>query len=232
MTRTGSALRLAFASIALCSLVTAQTPAPSLDPAVKLQPGETAVAGQCLTKEELDLNLRLRTLKRPTRGYEYGADGDDQSRFDPHYLVGKWTIEGTLPDSPLAPAGELTGTESVRHVDGCTFESLLDARVGGLSFTAKTLMVYDRRASYLVRLEEDSRGFQLVKVGPVGGDSGGYFSHHWEAPAVTHNRARLRLKGTTLFSSPENYRLRMQVSTDGGPFVSYGTVWWRRAGSK
>lgn len=215
--------------VALCAFLVAQTQAPSLDPAVRLQPGETAVPGQCLTQEELDLNRRLLALKRPTRGYEYGADGDDNSRFDPHYLVGRWTIEGALPESPLAPAGEVAGVESVRHVDGCTFESLTQAKAGGVSFTAKTVMVYDRRATYLVRVEQDSRGFQLVKIGPVGGDSGGYFSHHWEAPPFSYQGKQVRLRGTTLFSSPENFRLRMQISTDGRPFVNYGTVWWRRA---
>ena len=39
-------------------------------PSIKLQPGATSRLGQCLTKEELDLNRGLLALTRPTRGAE------------------------------------------------------------------------------------------------------------------------------------------------------------------
>ena len=84
----------------------------------------------------------------------------------------------------------------------------------------------------MVRVERDSRGFELLKTGAVGGDAGGYFSHHWEAPQITFKGRKVRLKGTAFFASPENYRLRMQISADGQPFVNYGTIWWRREGAK
>src|SRR5262245_28914629 len=74
---------------------------PVVQPAVKIQAGETAVPGECLTKEELDLNQRLKALTRPTRGVEAGADSDDPIRFNPGYLVGKWNVEGVVPESPL-----------------------------------------------------------------------------------------------------------------------------------
>ena len=92
-------------------------------------------------------------------------------------------------------------------------------------------LVYDRRFSYLVRIEDDSRGFELFKVGTLGGDPGGYFSHHWQAPAVDRGGKKVRLRGRTYMTSPTAYRLRMQISVDGGPFVNYGTAWWRRAES-
>ena len=204
---------------------------PATEPPVRLQAGETPVAGECLTREELDLIKGLQALKRPTRGAEY-TDHDDQPPFNPQYFVGRWRIEGVLPESPLGPAGEFTGIETVQHVEGCTYESTTQAKLAGTSFTVKSQMVYDRKAKYLVRLEQDSRGFQLLKTGPVGGDSGGYFTHHWEAPTITYKGKKLRLTGATFLASPVNHRLRMQLAIDAQPAVSYGTTWWRRDGEK
>jgi hypothetical protein len=206
----------------------AQTPqAPAAQPPVRLQPGETPVAGQCLTEQELNLAKGLQALTRPTRGAEY-ADHDDQVRFDPHYFVGTWRIEGVLPESPLGAAGEFTGTETVRYAANCAYESTIQAKLAGTAFTVKVLQVYDRKARYMVRLEQDSRGFQLLKTGPVGGDSGGYFTHHWEVPTFTFKGKKVRLTGTTFLASPVNHRLRMFMSVDDQPPVNYGTTWWRR----
>jgi hypothetical protein len=205
---------------------------PRQQPAVKLEAGETAVPGECLTKEELDLNSALRALSRPTFGVEAGPNADDPLRFNPNYFVGKWTIEGVLPESPLGPAGDITGTETFRHVTGCTYEASLQGKVGGAAFTVKSLMVYDRRSNYLVKDEQDSRGFRLLKMGIVGGDAGGYTSHHWEAPEFTYKGRRIRLQGSTFLASPDNQRLRMQMSVDGQPVTAYGTLWWTREGAK
>jgi hypothetical protein len=211
--------------------VSTQAPPLPQEPPVKLQPGETVVPGECLTGQELDLIKRLQALKRPTRGVEF-PDGDDPMRFNPHYFVGRWQIEGVLPESPFGPAGEFTGIETVRHVEGCTYESTIQAKLAGAAYTVKTLMVYDRKAKHLVRLEQDSRGFQILKTGPVGGDSGGYFTHHWEAPAVVVKGRKVRLTGQTFLASPVNHRLRMQLSVDGAQPLNYGTTWWRREGAK
>jgi hypothetical protein len=126
----------------------------------------------------------------------------------------------------------MTGVETVRRLDGCTYESTAEIKLPGGAFKVETLMVYDRVAGYLVRRERDGRGFELLKVGVVGGDPGGYFSHHWDAPLITYKKERLHLKGTTWFSSPDNYRLRMQLAVGSQPPVNYGTIWWRREGAK
>jgi hypothetical protein len=209
----------------------APRPAPAAQPAVKLQAGETPVPGECLTKEELDLNQRLQALTRPTRGVEAGQDGDDPIRFNPSYLVGKWNVDGVVPESPLGPAGEMAGADTVRHVRDCTYESTLQVKGLGPAFTVKSLIVFDRQAGYLVKLEQDSRGFQILETGVIGGDAGGYFSHHWQSPEFTYKTRRVRLQGTSFFASPENYRVRMQMAVDDQPFTAYGTLWWRREGS-
>ena len=207
----------------------AQTPAEiEAEPIVKLQPGETLVPGQCLTQQELALIDGLNALRRPTVGVEGEGEGDDMAPFNPHYFVGTWEIEGVLPESPLGEAGAFLGTETIRHVNRCTYESTIEATVADEPVTILSGLIYDRRARYLVRMEDDSRGFQLVKVGVVSGDSGGYSSHYWEAPAVTLQGSEVRLKGRTYIRSPGAYRVRMQMSVDDEPFTNFGTVWWER----
>jgi hypothetical protein len=209
--------------------VAAQTPEQvAAEPLVQLQPGETAVEGECLTRQELDVIAGLNALRRPTVGVEGTNAGDDQMPFNPHYYVGTWEIEGVLPESPIGSSGEFLGTETVRYVGGCTYEGTIDATIDGDPLTVQVQMYYDRRAKYLVRVEDDSRGFRLVKSGRVGGDAGGYFTHHWTAPGITRDGSTVRLSGAFFASSPFDLRLRMRLSVDDGPFANYGTVWWRR----
>ncbi len=215
--------------LAVAAVGAAQTPAElEAEPIVKLQPGETEVEGQCLTEQELDLIARLNALRRPTLGVEGDAEGDDPAPFDPHYFVGIWEVEGVLPDSPLAESSEFVGTETVRHVEGCTYASTIEASTFDGDVTVESLLVYDRRIRYLVRLEEDSRGWELLKVGRLGGDPGGYFSHHWEAAPIESGGSRVRLAGRTFMLSPFHYDVRMRMSVDGEAFANYGTLRWRR----
>lgn len=207
----------------------AQTPAQiEAEPILKLQPGETAVPGECLTQQELDLLAGLRALRRPTVGVE--GDGDDQAPFNPHYFVGAWEVEGVLSESPLGESTEFYGTEVFRHVGGCNYESTLKATTVGGDVTIESRLIYDRRASYLVRLEDDSRGVEFVKIGRIGGDPGGYYSHHWQAAPVTSQGQQVRLTGRTFMLSPFRYEIQTRISVDGGPFVNFGTVRWERAG--
>ncbi len=220
---------LVFAIIAViptvAASVTAQTPEQiEAEPLVKLEPGETAVPGQCLTQEELDLIDALNALRRPTLGVEGEGGGDDPPPFDPQYFVGTWEIEGVLPESPLGAAGDFLGTETIRHVDRCTYESTTMATTPEGSLTITSRLIYDRNARYLVRIDDDSRGFELLKVGAMRGDPGGYTSHHWEAPVITRQGSEVRLRGRALITSPFALRERMQMSVDGGPFINFGTV--------
>jgi hypothetical protein len=225
-----SAYRMTMALVALTMMgapIESQTPEQiKAEPIVKLKTGDTSVAGQCLSKEQLDLIVALNALHRPTVGLE--ENGDDPIPFDSHYLVGSWRIEGVLADSALSPGGEFTGTETVRQVDPCSFESTLQGQVAGVPFTINTVMSYDRHHEYLVRVEDDSRGYRLLKMGRVGGDAGGYFAHTWETQPVLRGNTTIRLKGRTLMWSPEAFRVQTQVSEDGGPFTSLGTLSWQR----
>ena len=222
-------LALRIAAVAVLAVLAAPAAAQTAEqieaePLVKLQPGETAVPGQCLTGQELDLIAGLNALTRPTVGVEGQDGGDDPAPFDPHFFVGTWEFESVLPESPLGEAGEFHGTETVRHVEGCTYESRTTATLAGSDVTITSRLIYDRRAEYMVRIDDDSRGFEVVKVGVLRGDPGGYFSHHWEAPATDVGVSRVRLRGRTYITSPFAMRDRTEIAVDGGPFTNYGTV--------
>ena len=96
------------------------------------------------------------------------------------------------------------------------------------AFTIKSTLVYDPSVRYLVILERDSRGFEVLKQGRVGGDSGGYFTHHWAAAPFTVKGKKVRLKGNTFMASPANFRVRTEIAEGDDPFVSMGTVWVQR----
>jgi hypothetical protein len=126
--------------------------------------GETPVPGKCLFKEDLDLIAARRALTRSTR------NNDAEAPFDPDYLVGRWTFEYDMPESALGPAGQISGTETVEHVDGCLYEGTTQAKGPAGAFTIKSTIVYDPSAHYMIVQERDSRGFELLKSGRVGGD--------------------------------------------------------------
>jgi hypothetical protein len=217
-------MKTCFASVAVLivslavSRVGAQTPAATVARAA----GDTPVAGKCLVKEDLDFIEALRNLNRPSLAT------DPQPPFNPDYFVGSWTFEWDVPDSPMGPAGQLTGVQTIRPVSDCVYEGTTKAKGPAGPFTVNSTIVYDRRAKYLVIAERDSRGFEWLRVGPVGGDLGGYYTHAWEAAPVTFKGQQMKLKGSTLMSSPVHFRLRAQLSVGGAPFENFGNPWFER----
>jgi hypothetical protein len=199
-------------------------PAPQADlpPLLVRAPGETPVAGKCLFKEDLELIAARNALTRTT------LNQDAEAPFNPDYLVGRWTFEYEAPESALGPGGPISGTETVQHVDGCRYEGTTQAKGPAGPFTIKSTIVYDPSAHYLMVLERDSRGFEVLKSGRVGGDSGGYYTHHWQAAPFTVKRTKLRLTGTTFMASPVHFRVRTEIAEGDGPLVNFGSVWMER----
>jgi hypothetical protein len=209
---------------AVAAILGQGAPQSNLTPLVRT-PGETPVPGKCIFKEDLDLIAARRALKRTT------LNNDAQAPFDPDYLVGRWTFEYDVPESALGPEGPISGTETVQHTDGCRYEGTTQAKSPAGAFTIKSTIVYDPSEHYMIVLERDSRGFEVLKSGRVGGDSGGYYTHHWQAAPFTVKGKKVRLKGTTFFASPANYRVRTEVSEGNDVFVNLGTVWIQRQGT-
>jgi hypothetical protein len=144
------------------------------------------------------------------------ATADLPRVFDPYFTTKRGGTGLGLPIAKNIIEG-LGGAISITSAPGRGTEMRIDLPLAFAGASAE-----------LVRLEQDSRGFQLLKTGPVGGDSGGYFTHHWEAPAVTYKGKKVRLTGSTFIASPVNHRLRMQIAVDDQPSGSYGATWWRR----
>lgn len=215
---------LVAAPVAVVLTQGARQSGPGPTPIVRAS-GETPVAGKCLFKEDLDLIAALRALTRTT------LNNDAPSPFNPDYLVGRWAFEYDMPESALGPAGQISGTATVRHVAGCLYEGATQAKGPAGGFTIKSTIVYDPSARYLVVLERDSRGFEVLKHGRIGGDSGGYFTHHWSAAPFTVKGRRVSLKGNTFMASPTNFRVRTEIAEGDGPFVSMGTFWMQRQGA-
>jgi len=209
-------------AVPVAAVLAQGAPPPAGPTPIARAPGETPVAGKCLFKEDFDLIEARRALTRTT------LNNDAPAPFDPDYLVGRWNFDYEMPESALGPAGQISGSETIQHVDGCLYEAAAQAKGPGGAFTIKSTIVYDPSAHYLVVVERDSRGFDLIKQGRVGGDSGGYFTHHWTAAPLMVKGKKVTLKGTTFMASPVNYRVRTEIAEGSDPFVSLGTFWVQR----
>jgi len=184
--------------------------------------GETPVPGKCIFKEDLDLIAARRALKRTT------LNNDAEAPFDPDYMVGRWTFDYDVPESALGPGGQTSGTQTVLHLDGCLYEGTTQAKGPNGAFTIKSTIIYDPSAHYMLVQERDSRGFDVLKYGRVGGDSGGFYTHQWQAPPFTFKGKKVSLKGSTFMASPGNYRERTQISESDDAYVNLGTGWMKR----
>ena len=195
---------------------------PPVVQAQSISPREASLPGaRCLSDEHREINAKLKALDRAT------APDDPIWVFDPEYFVGTWDLEWGGPDTPLTT--EVTGTLTVSHVEGCNYEGTLQAKSLDEPYTARIQMLMDPERQWLTWVENDSRGFTVIRSGPVGSDSGGYFTHFWEhAPAFTYQGQKIRLNGTTFLSSPAAFLLRSQISVDDGSYLNMGGLWFRK----
>jgi Protein of unknown function (DUF1579) len=145
------------------------------------------------------------------------------------YFAGKWAFEWDMPDSPLGPAGHFTGVETYsRGVEGRFFETDYSGDGPQGRFTGKSVIIYNREAKTIARHETDSRGYAMLMTGTVGADLGGAFTIYYESAPFTYAGKLLRMKLTTSMTSPAAFRVRAQLSVDGGPFTNLGNPWWRK----
>lgn len=172
---------------------------------------------QCLTaaqKESIDKTRRTAT----------SAVSNDQELLDPDYFVGTWEIDWVAPDSPLSREGDVTGTLTMKHVQSCYYEGTFSMKGPDGPYTSTLQLTYDPNRRYLVWVENDSRGFRHIRMGPVGGDPGGYYTYFWEQPVMKVKDANVNLRGSLDVRSPVMFLLRQQISVGGEPFVNFGTV--------
>jgi hypothetical protein len=199
----------------------AQQSSPNASPVVPYKPA----AGRCLTKEQREVNDGYNALDRPTK------PGDDMLFWDPEYFVGQWNFDMRAQDSPLGQGGQSIGTLTIKANDknGCLYEGTMKGEdPDGKAFTRTITAIYDPAKKILAWTEKDSRGYTIARNGPVGGELGGTFHHHFgddpSPPVTTIGGKKIRFKGVTEMSSPAYYKTDMQLSIDGAPFVTYGRV--------
>jgi hypothetical protein len=145
------------------------------------------------------------------------------------YFLGKWTFEWSMPESPLGPAGPYSGTTTVSKVNDTFYEALTEGEGPNGAFKIREVIAYHKDNKTLARDVTDSRGFNYLQFGPVGGDLGGIYNIHFESAPFTVNGKSVRVRNAMHLLSPLNYRVASSISVDGGPFTNLGTPWWRKA---
>src|SRR4029453_11779779 len=145
------------------------------------------------------------------------------------YFVGKWTFEWSMPESPLGPAGTYSGTTTVSKIDATFYEAITEGEGPSGAFKVRELIAYHKENKTLARQVSDSRGFNYLQFGPVGGDLGGIYNIHFDSAPFTVNGKSVRVRHVLRLLSPLNYRVASSISVDGGPFTNLGSPWWRKA---
>lgn len=166
-------------------------------------------------------------LGRPTR------PGDEQPPFNfGEYFVGRWTFEWDAPDGPLGSSALIKGEVVYKPLEGPFFEATTTASSPGGPLVIKETIAYRLEGKTASRYVTDSRGFSYMQQASVGGDLGGYFNLYFEGSPFSFKGRTIRIKNAIRTTSPLRYRNIVSVSTDGGPFVNYGTIWFEKDASR
>ena len=206
-------------------LPAAQQQYPQPSPTIDFKPA----SGRCLTPEQQKVNDNYHSLSRPTQ------PGDDQPFWDPEYLVGTWDIDMRNQESLFAPGGQSIGALTIKGdaKNPCLYDGALKGEdPDGKAFTRTISASYDPLKKTLTWTEKDSRGYTIVNQGPVGGELGGLFRHHFgddpSTPVTTAGGHQYRFKGVSEMNSPAYFKTDLQMSTDGGPFRTFGRVQYEK----
>jgi hypothetical protein len=96
------------------------------------------------------------------------------------------------------------------------------------AFKARELWAYHRDNKVLARQVTDSRGYNYLQFGTIGGDLGGIYNILLDSASFVANGKAVRLRSTLRLLSPLNYRVAVALSVDGGPYTNLGNPWWRK----
>ncbi len=148
------------------------------------------------------------------------------------YFTGEWNFEWTVPDSPLGPAGPISGSTTYRSAGNGAYQAETTAEGPSGPFTITERIDYQKEQKTLTKQVTDSRGYSYTSRATVGGDLGGIYNILYESEPFTASGKSVRLKETVRLVSPHNYRVQLSISVDGGPYTNYGNPWWRKGGGK
>jgi hypothetical protein len=158
------------------------------------------------------------TYLRPSKGLQ---------PFTPRYFAGSWSFSWDIPDSAFGPGGEIEGTEIYDcSSDSRSCRSTVKADGPAGRFTQDVDITYDEATHTVTRREKDSRGFSLVYTGVVS-SAQAFYQLDYESAPFSYNGKSLRLKSSGSLAAT-GYRMRMQLSVDGGPYSNLGNPSWRK----
>ena len=164
-------------------------------------------------------------LGRPTES----SDKVPLFNFDEYFLGGKWTFEWLVPETPLGPAGSITGTTTYTAVEGGTFYlAHTDATGPTGRFTITERIAYQKENKTITRYVTNSRGFSYLQTAAVGGDLGGFYNFYFDGEPFTFKGKTIRIRDAVRLVSPVNYKVAETISIDGGRFINYGNPWWQK----
>ena len=167
---------------------------------------------------------QMPALGRPTES----ADPVPLFDFDQYFLGGKWTFEWLVPESPLGPAGTITGSTTYTVSDGKFYLARTDATGPTGKFTVTERIAYQKENKTITRYVSNSRGFSYLQTATVGGDLGGFYNMYFESEPFTFNGKSIRIRDAMRLVSPVNYKVGTSISVDKGPFVNFGNPWWQK----
>ena len=184
----------------------------------------SSLAGRVTTSQQRQLPRgQIADLGRPTE------KSDEVPVFDyEQYFPGQWHFEWRVPESPLGPGGTLTGTETFAGGEGDFFTSRTEVDGPAGSFTIDSVIAYQAENRTFARWERDSRGFEMLHAGPIGGDLGGFYTIHYETAPFTVGGQQVKLRYRTRLVSPVNYKIEARISVDGWPFLNFGSGWFQK----
>ena len=207
--------RLAVSIAAMCATIAATAPCEAQYVSTFTSDRPTA---ECLTAEQKAAIAVTRSQAKRA------GPSNEEELLDPDYFVGEWDVEWVAPESPMSQAGDVSGKLTMRHVQGCYYEGTFQMKGPDGPYTSTLQLTYDVSRRYLVWVESDSRGFRHIRMGPVGGDPGGYYTYFWEEPVMKVKDVNVALRGSLDTRSPVMFLLRQQISIGGAPYDNFGTV--------
>lgn len=130
------------------------------------------------------------------------------------YFVGKWTSEGEEKPGPFGPGGKFTGTETTEWFPGEFFLVSRSEGKGPMGVVkGQSLMGYGTEEKAYTLHMIDSMGFAISARGTVAGDTWTW-TNEMKMGGKNYS-CRFTIKEV----SPTSYTMKLEISTDGGPFV-------------
>ncbi|NNG16459.1 MAG: DUF1579 family protein [Gemmatimonadales bacterium] len=156
-------------------------------------------------KPALAAALALGVLAGPAIAQEMPTPGAEQARIG--YYEGTWSYEGESKDSPMAPGGKISMTETCRWFEG-GFHLVCDSKgatpMGPMS--GHSVIGYDPAAQTYTMYGLNSRGEGYYV-------SGGVTGNVWKWTAeTTMDGTPVKFRAIVTEKSPTSYAFRLEMS--------------------